>query len=96
MSMPDLTIVANSQAGLWTILLQKYWCQVTVITETTWSSLDSAKPLQQSDVPLCSSDHTQLKVLGKIPLYFVHYGASYIQPVHVAQNLKNNLLVILL
>ena len=66
--------------------------EVTVISEGTWKSLELKKPLQQSDVSLCGSDCTQLKVLGKIPLDLTHKGTSCTQTIYVVMGVKNNLL----
>ena len=66
--------------------------EVTVISEATWNSLDQSEPLQHPQVSLCGPDHSQLKVMGMLPLTIAYKEVYTTQPVYIVKNLKNNLL----
>ena len=66
--------------------------EVTVISEATGNSLDQSEPLQHPKVSLCGPDHSQLKVMGMLPLTIAYKEVYTTQPVYIVKNLKNNLL----
>ena len=70
--------------------------EVTIISEQTWKSLHSDKPLQHPGTFLYGPDHTRLIVLGKIILTLTFNETYRQQPVCVVKNVAKNLLGFLL
>ena len=66
--------------------------EVTAISDTTWKSLNIAKPLKETEVSLYGPDQTHLKILGKINLTLIHQERCCTQDVYIIKDLKSDLL----
>ena len=66
--------------------------EVTAISDSTWKSLNIAKPLEETGISLYGPDNTNLKILGKISLTLTHDQRCCTQDVYVIKDLKSDLL----
>jgi len=66
--------------------------EATAVSTSTWESLKLVTPLRKPDISLYGPDHSQLKVLGMLPVSLSYKDHSCMQPVYVIDGLKNNLL----
>ena len=66
--------------------------EVTAILDSTWKSLNIAKPLEETKISLYGPDQTHLKILGKINLTLSHYEKCCAQDVYIIKDLKSDLL----
>ena len=101
---PDryLDTVEGNKRNMWAITIQMQGkpivvkvdtgVEVTAISDSTWKSLNFAKPLEETGVSLYGPDQTHLKTLGKIYLTFSHHERCCTQDVYVIKDLKSDLL----
>ena len=101
---PDmyLDMVEGNKKNMWAITIQMQGkpivvkvdtgAEVTAISDTTWKSLNIAKPLKETEVSLYGPDQTHLKILGKINLTLIHQERCCTQDVYIIKDLKSDLL----
>ena len=101
---PDryLDTVEGNKRNMWAITIQMQGkpivvkvdtgAEVTAISDSTWKSLNFAKPLEETGVSLYGPDQTHLKILGKINLTLSHHERCCTQDVYVIKDLKSDLL----
>ena len=78
-----LDTVEGHKQNIWAIMIQiqdkpevvkiDTGAEVTAISDSTWKSLNIAKPLEETKISLYCPDQTHLRILGKINLTLSHH-----------------------
>ena len=97
-----LDTVEGNKQNIWAIMIQiqgkpivvkvDTGAEVTAVSDSTWKSLNIAKPLEETKISLYGPDKTHLKILGKINLTLSHHEKCCKQDVYIIKDLKSDLL----